>query len=161
MDRSFLRTLVCLVVGLAVAGAASARIYSVRLHNGETVTTHYQPMTAPWDEGKAMLLTSVGNWVSLSKADIAGVELMVETEGYGDVLDNTTVDLGLTANDRPTPDPNQSAAAQQDILQLLGNQPVHNTPQFAEPSEAAGIPVWMTNSVTPPLGTSQPVPTTP
>jgi hypothetical protein len=156
-----------LAAGCLLANAAMASVYTVTLSNGQTIESRYRPMIAPWDEGKVMLMTMVGNWISLSKADITDLVVDIETAGHGRVIDSTTVDLGITANDRPTGEA-AAPSAQEQLLQFMqaeqANRPVYSTEQFAEPNAASGIPVWMTNSVTPPLGVvtqSQPEPTNP
>jgi hypothetical protein len=167
MIKTTLRTTLLLAAGCLLASSAMARVYTVTLSNGHTVESRYRPMIAPWDEGKVMLMTMVGNWISLSKAEIADVEVDIEVAGYGRVIDNTTVDLGFSANDRPTGEA-APPSAQEQLLQFMqaqqDNRPVYNTEQFAEPNQASGIPVWMTNTTTPPVGivtTPQPEPANP
>lgn len=147
-----------LAVACLLGAPAAAEIYTVILANGETMDTRHQPMIAPWDEGKILLRTDVGNWVSLPKAEITDVRVDVEAAGYGRVIDSTTVDMGLTANDRPAA--GERPSPEQQLLDFVRSQqrdrPTYDTPQFVDPSEASGIPVWMTGRTTPPLGVALP-----
>lgn len=147
-----------LAVAFLLAAPAAAEIYTVTLAGGETIDSRHQPMIAPWDEGKILLRTDVGNWVSLPKAEITDVRVDVEAAGYGRVIDSTTVDMGLTANDRPAA--GEGPSPEQQLLDFVRSQqrdrPVYDTPQFVDPSEASGIPVWMTDRTTPPLGVAYP-----
>lgn len=145
-------------VACLLAAPAAAEIYTLTLANGETIDSRHRPMIAPWDEGKILLQTDVGNWVSLPKAEITDVRVDVEAAGYGRVIDGTTVDMGLTANDRPATGSRPSPEEQ--LLEFVRSQqrerPVYDTQQFVDPSETSGIPVWMTDRTTPPLGLVNP-----
>lgn len=147
-----------LAAACLLAAPAAAEIYTLTLANGETIDSRYQPMIAPWDEGKILLRTDVGNWVSLPKAEITDVRVDIEAAGYGRVIDSTTVDMGLTANDRPAA--GERPSPEQELLDFVRSQqrdrPTYNTEQFVDPGEASGIPVWMTDRTTPPLGVVNP-----
>ncbi|MGH9379646.1 MAG: hypothetical protein ACRD2Z_03390 [Thermoanaerobaculia bacterium] len=154
MGKKIARATRLFAVACLLAAPATAEVYTVTLSNEQTVDTRYRPMIAPWDEGRVLLLTDVGNWIALPKAEIAKVRIDIEAAGYGRVIDGTTVDMGFSANDLPRAD--QRPSAQEQLLELVRSQqaerPVYDTPQFVDPSEASGIPVWMTNQTTPPLG---------
>lgn len=156
------KTTRCTMLALAGAcllmGPALAETYTVKLANGNSFETRYQPETAAWDDSKVILLSTVGNWFAVDKAEIAEVVVDTEVQGFGRVIDSTTVELGISANDQAVAG-EEGADPQARMLQLLeaqaaaqGNQPVYNTQQFVDPSEATGIPVGYTQQVTPPLG---------
>ena len=46
---------------------ATAEVFRVQLKNGNQFTTRYQPKVAEWDESKVVLLTDVGNRITLSR----------------------------------------------------------------------------------------------
>lgn len=147
-----------LAVACLLAAPAAAEIYTLTLASGETIDSRHQPMIAPWDEGKILLRSDVGNWVSLPKAEITDVRVDVEAAGYGRVIDSSTVDMGLTANDLPAT--GERPSPEQQLLDFVRSQqrdrPDYNTRQFVDPGETSGIPVWMTDQTTPPLGVAGP-----
>ena len=142
-----------LLVAFAVLAAApaSAGMFTVTLSNGSTFETVYQPQEAPWDTNKVLLRTDVGNWISLAKADITSVVSATEAGGFGRVIDNTTVELGTSANDMPTDEelaaeakanPYGSLAAQQ--LQMMQDRQNYTIQQFVDPSQTQGLPAdWV------------------
>jgi len=156
--RKLIRPSIVAVAALCLlAVPATAEIFTVTLSSGATFQSRYQPEIASWDANKVLLLTTVGNWIGLDKSDITNVKVDHQTGGYGRVIDNTTVDMGYTANDNPTAEPGQSASPQERLLAYLEGQqnqqqPVYNTEQFVEPDQATGIPLSMTTTTTPPLG---------
>lgn len=131
-------------LGLALAVVpASAEVFTVALQNGTTFDTIYRPQEAPWDTNKVLLRTDVGNWISIAKADISAVTSATESGGFGRVIDNATVELGMTANDAPTAD-ELAAQAKANPLAAYQAQQQEQTPytiqQFVEPSQTQGIP---------------------
>ena len=132
-----------LAVLLAAAGSASAEVFTVTLANGTTFDTVYRPQEAPWDSNKVLFRTDVGNWISIAKADISGVASATESGGFGTVIDNATVELGMTANDAPTAE-ELAAQAKANPLGAWQAQQQEQTPytiqQFVEPSQTQGIP---------------------
>jgi hypothetical protein len=128
---------------LLVAASASAEVFTVTLQNGTSFDTVYRPEEAPWDTNKVLFRTDVGNWISIPKAQITEVTSATESGGFGTVIDNATVELGMTANDAPTPEEIQ-AQMKANPLAALQAQQQEQTPysiqQFVEPSATQGIP---------------------
>lgn len=150
MRRSF--TLVALVAVLAALPAipASAEVYTVTLTNGSVLETQYQPQEAVFDKDLVLLLTEVGNWVGVRRAEIESVVSDAESSGFGKVIGKNTVDLGWSANDAADPnaqadgkqDPGLSLAAQalQAVYQQRQAEQSYTVKQFVQPNETQGIP---------------------
>ncbi len=144
MRKQSLAVLVALVVAsLSGAAASSAESYTVTMKSGNTFLSRYRPRVASWDAGKIVLLTEFGNEIALRKDEIASVTADSENRGFGRVIDNTTLELGLAANDAPDPAaPTDPASA---LAAALGQQPaapVYDQKQFVEPSQTGGgLPV--------------------
>jgi hypothetical protein len=135
------------------AAPAGAELYDIRLHNGGRIQSRQAPIAVDYLPDRLLVLTEVGNWVGLATDDIASIEAMTESRGFGTVIDTTTISLGVAPNDRIEA---QELDPQERLLQMLEqrSRPRENysVEQFAEPSEAGGIPIWMTGVTTPPLG---------
>jgi hypothetical protein len=145
-------TLVCALV-LALAGLAAlpaaGEVFSVTLKNGSVLETHTQPQEASWDGSMVLLMTDVGNWIGVAKADIENVRSDVETEGYGIRINNSTIALGWSPNDAAVEDEQLS---QEDRANLLffnaigamagqqSQQQSYTQKQFVEPDQLQGIP---------------------
>ena len=135
------------IAALLVAGPAAAEIYTVTLANGNSFETRYRPKEAGWDADTIMVLTDVGNWIAIDKADIASVLSQTENNGFGKVIDTTTIAIGWAPNDAPEETPEESMDPMSRLLNFLSaeqaNQPDYSVQQFAEPSEAGmgGLPV--------------------
>ena len=138
------------LVGLAALPAAG-EVFHVTLKNGSVLETHTQPQEASWDDSMVLLLTDVGNWIGLSKAEIDGVTSDTESKGYGIRINNSTIALGWSPNDQPNPEEqpgDQQASAFSDLYsayltqQSLQSQQQQNytMQQFVEPSAIQGIP---------------------
>ena len=128
--------------------AASAATYKVTLENGNSFESRFQPEEATWDSGILLLLTQYGNWIAISKDDVAEVTTDIESRGFGKVIDTKTVSLGVLANDAPDPDaPAPQLTPAQQLQQILQQQqqsvPDYTVNQFVEPSSAGqgGLPV--------------------
>jgi len=147
---------ICLVALAAALAAvpASAELYTVNLANGTSFDTVYQPQEAPWDANKVLLRTDVGNWISIAKSDITGVVSATEAGGFGTVLDNATIELGMLANDAKTPEQlaeemkaNPLAAMQaqyQRQYDQMQQQQNYTIQQFVDPSQTQGLPAnWV------------------
>ena len=143
MSRSFRRVgLLSLALGLA-ALPLGAELYTITMTSGATFQTRYQPQEAPWDPQQVLLRTDVGNWISLPRAEIVQAVAETENKGFGRVIDSNTVELGMAANDMPTPEqmqanPEQFQNFQQMMLQQ--QQQPYSIQQFVEPSQTQGIP---------------------
>lgn len=128
---------------LALAGSAVAGTYIVTLASGATFESRYKPQVAPWDGGKVLVLSDVGNWLTLKRADIASVKSTSENRGLGFVIDNTTIALGWAPNDNLTPEQEAEAAqaaarSGQGLFQQ--QQPNYSVNQFVEPGATQGLP---------------------
>jgi hypothetical protein len=99
MRRSLSWVLPSLLALLVVAAPAGAEIYRVTLNNGQTFETAYQPQEASWDSGMVLLLSDVGNWIGVQKADIQQVDTVSETGAFGIQIATNTFELGSSAND--------------------------------------------------------------
>ena len=88
-----------LIREVVVAAAPAFAAYTIRLNNGTSFTTRYEPEDASWDDSKVVFLDEVGTLISISKSEIAGIESDFETKGYGRMIDTTTMELGWAPND--------------------------------------------------------------
>ncbi|MGB5879421.1 MAG: hypothetical protein WBH85_05260, partial [Thermoanaerobaculia bacterium] len=86
---------------------AIAEVYYLTLNNGNTFETRYRPQIASWDENKVILITSMGNRISLNRSDIAQVEADSQIRGFGTVIGNNTIALGPAPNDAELPEESQ------------------------------------------------------
>ena len=144
------------VLALAVSLPAAGAIYTVHLENGTTIDTRYQPVQSPTDPDKMMLLTSVGNWISLPKDAVTTVVTDLETRGFGLVVDTTTILIGMSLNDAAEEDGTLDPAAA--YLQYLQERDAAAVPysvqQFVNTENAGGIPLSYVSSSVPPIGAS-------
>ncbi len=156
--RKMRRPILCLALLALVASLpAGAAVFDVKLKNGNTLQTRYQPTVAGWDEGKILLVTSMGNQISLDWDDVDVITSDTEVKGYGKVINTTTILLGVTANDLPVPGQGQTADPQMQLLNYLQQRDSQTAPpfsvqQFAEPNSGGGLPIGFAQTVTPPLG---------
>ena len=122
-----------------------AAAYRVQLKNGNTFETRYQPKLAEWDENKVVLLTDVGNRITLNKADIVDIVHDTQAKGFGTMLDTTTLVLGWAPNDAPTEtDPSAEAQFQAYLDSLRGDRRVNTVNQFVNTEDAGqgGLSTW-------------------
>jgi hypothetical protein len=158
------RSLILLALAsLALPALASAEIYTVTLTNGSVLETAYQPQEAAFDRNIVLLMTEVGNWIGVRKAEIETVRSDAELGGYGKVIEKNTILLGWSANDAADPDakpegqgnnrtdPALSATAQalQNIYDQRQAEQNYSIKQFVQPNQTQGIPARM-------IGTSPP-----
>ena len=139
------RTLsLAVAASLLLALPVAAEVYTIRLTNGTTFESRYQPKQATWDPTQVTFVDETGNEISLPQALIADVAAQSETKGYGRVIDTATVDLGFMPNDI---DQAQKAMQQQAQQAALFGQmfPTPSTQSpFLQPGElgaGGGIPV--------------------
>ena len=140
------------VLALAVLGGAvavSAESFTVTMKSGNTFECRYRPRQASWDDAKVVLLTELGNSITLRKDEIASVAAESENRGFGRVIDNTTLELGFVANDAEDPAAGGAADPMKALADALMNRqqdaPVYDQRQFVEPGQAGGgIPVSWT-----------------
>jgi hypothetical protein len=162
------RSLVLLVFALlalpALGTPANAEIYTVTLTNGSVLETAYQPQEAAFDRSIVLLMTDVGNWIGVRKAEIESVRSDAELGGYGKVIEKNTILLGWSANDAADPnakaegqgnsrtDPALSATAQalQNIYEQRKAEENYTIKQFVQPGETQGIPARLISNASPP-----------
>jgi hypothetical protein len=135
-----------LTAGLLALSAlpAAAEVFHLKLRNGTSIDTAYQPQQAAWDPGLVVLLTDAGNWVGVQQKDVESVQSESQVRGYGVALNFNTVAIGWAPNDAPeeTAASAQSAALQalQTIMQRQDEQSHYTIPQFVSTSQTQGIP---------------------
>jgi hypothetical protein len=129
-----------LAASLLAALPAAAEVYTIRLSNGTTFESLYQPKQAAWDATLVTFVDETGTEIALPQALIADVTAQSEVKGYGRVLNTTTIDLGFMPNDL---DQSQQAMQQQALMNAGGQVPAApNGGQFIEPDQiGAGIPM--------------------
>ncbi len=152
-----------LVLMLALAATpALAEVYHVKLRNGTSVDTAYQPQQASWDAGLVLLLTEAGNWVGLPQKDILGVQTESEIRGFGVALNFNTVAIGWAPNDLPEPSEQSAQAATlqtlQSIYQQQQQQSHYTVQQFVNTDQSQGIPARFVGYVGSPGVSLPPVP---
>jgi hypothetical protein len=132
-------------VMLIATTPAMSMVFTVHLKNGNTFETRYQPKVAEWDENKVVLLTGVGNRITLLKDDIAEITAESQAKGFGTVIDTTTLVLGWAPNDAPTEtDPSTEAQFQAYLDSLRQDRPVNTVEQFVNTEDAGqgGLSTW-------------------
>ena len=138
--------LLAAMAGLAILAAnpAQAEVYHVKLKNGTTIDTAYQPQQAPWEPNIVVLLTDAGNWIGIQQKDVDSVQTESEIRGFGLALNFNTVAIGWAPNDaaEPTAPTAQSATQQalQNIYQQQQSESHYTIPQFVNAEQTQGIP---------------------
>lgn len=142
-----IRTLSLVVLAIVVAVApAAAEIYTVKLANGNEFETQYRPKEAGWDTDVILLLSDVGNWIAVERAEVVEVEVALEREGFGKVIDTHTIALGWAPNEA-TENPEESLDPMTRLFNFLSaeraDQRDYSVQQFVEPGETGqgGLPV--------------------
>lgn len=128
---------------------AIAEVFYLTLHNGNTFETRYRPQIASWDENQVLLITSMGNRISLNRSDIASLEADSEIRGFGTVIGNNTIALGPAPNDAALPEEAQDPQARLmswiDGMNAQNQRPDYSVQQFVDPEDAGmtgGLPAW-------------------
>lgn len=116
------------LMALSFSTAAEAQVdtYRVLMKNGTTFRSGQRPVTAWFDENKVLLLSEGGHTIALEREEIERVESDLEFEGYGTLLNKTTILVGNVANDAPVPDPDAAmnrGNLPPNLSSLLINQP--------------------------------------
>lgn len=139
---------------LLASGPVSAAVFTVTMTSGSTFVTRYQPHQSDTEQGKILLLTEFGNWISLPEEAVASIAADTESKGFGTVLDSQTIALGWA----PQSSGSQSqasgdASAPQDptaqLLQFMIQQnnpapaPAYSNQLVVEPSQSSGIPIGL------------------
>jgi hypothetical protein len=140
----------CLTVALALVASlpAAASKFRVQLTNGTEFNTLYLPKEAGWDTNMLIFQSSTGNWVAISKDEVAQIVSTLQQQGFGRIIDDKTVEIGYTANFGATDEELEAAEAERtdldrylDTLRELsgGRQaPDYTVDQFVNPGEAGG-----------------------
>ncbi len=162
MRRSLALSVLALLALLALpATPVMAEVYTVTLTNGSVLETAYQPQEAAFDRNIVLLMTDVGNWIGVRKAEIESVQSDAELGGYGKVIEKNTILLGWSANDAANPDAEQqggqgkgdgdSATAQalNNLYQQRQAQESYSIKQFVQPGETQGIPARFVSNAPP------------
>jgi hypothetical protein len=151
MPRNLIRVVLAATLLLLIAGSAGAITWQVRMHSGRVFETRYMPLDASFDDSMIMFLSDQGNYIALPKADVIEVVTLTESLGFGRVLDDVTIMIGLLPNDKPSPEEQAELEAE---AALLGRNPNYSMPLFAEPGAGGGIPLSFLNTNTPPISNS-------
>lgn len=160
------RALLALGLGAVLAPVVAAETYSVKLVSGATLELRYPIEESEWDKDTLVYLSEGGNWVGVPRSEVVSVSIATEFKGQGQLINATTIFMGLAANDQPVPgDPREANSTERllEVLQGLGKAPNYNTEQFVEPDGAGGsggggIPLNLTQPYSPQTGTPQSTP---
>jgi hypothetical protein len=139
------RVFVLLACGsLLAALPAAAEVYTIRLSNGATFESRYQPKQASWDKTMVTFLDEAGNEIALPQALVTDVAAQSETKGFGKVINTTTVDLGFAPND--VDEVNRIMERQRSMFGYTSEEQeayTHSTTsrQFVEPGDLGGVPL--------------------
>jgi hypothetical protein len=123
--------------------------YEVHMVNGNVFHTRYEPVVAPFDATRLMLMTLNGNPITLPRDTVKEVISATEASGFGKRLDAMTILIGLAPNDNPTPE--EQAALEGEALANEVPTP-YTIPLVVEPDQTQGLPLGFINQTTPPLG---------
>ncbi len=135
------------------ATASLATTYEIHMTNGNVLKTRYRPVDAPFDADMVQFLTGVGNWMVLPKASIEKIVAEVEAAGYGIQIDDVTLMVGLSPNDKPSPEEEEEMRLEAAADALLNPRAIdYSMPTVSEPNTGGGIPIGFINQTTPPLG---------
>jgi hypothetical protein len=127
---------------LLLALPLHAEAYTIKLTNGATFESRYQPKQAAFDPSFVTFIDETGLAVALPKDAVASVVSQSELKGYGRMINTTTIDLGYAPNDMPVQQ-QQASNAQLLIDYMNSNRNHYDQQQFVEPGQAGGgIPVW-------------------
>lgn len=134
------------VLATLVLAPAVANMYTVHLTNGATFETRYQPKAVAGDNSKVLFVTDVGNRIYLHRDDISEITHSSDVQGFGTMINTTTISLGWAPNDNPAPGEDDPRA---DILNYLRDQqrarPDYSVDQFVSTEDAGiggGLPAW-------------------
>jgi hypothetical protein len=131
-------TLILTLLGLTFAAAvASAGTFTVTLTNGSTFETRYRPTEAEWDDSVVLFTTDRGNWIALSKEEIADVTSSVEETGFGYQVDTTTLFVGWSPNEELPEEGEEGAEGQQQFFEPPPQS--FTLDQFVNPGQTAGF----------------------
>lgn len=140
--RQIARYTPVLALVLLLPAVAAAATFTVMLDNGTSILTRYQPRLSMPDEANVMLLTEVGNWISIPREHVVDVTTDIESRGFGRVIDTTTIELGFAPNELEMTDgdtPTDPAARLLEYMTQRDSQPAqdYSVSQFVD-TESAG-----------------------
>ena len=134
------------VLAALVLTPVAANVFTVHLTNGATFETRYQPKLAAGDSNKVLFVTDVGNRIYLHVDDISEITHSSDVQGFGTMINTTTIALGWAPNDNPVPG---EADPRADMLNYLRDQqrarPDYSVDQFVSTEDAGiggGLPAW-------------------
>lgn len=142
-----LRAVIALTLLAAVVVApAVAESFTVHLTNGSSFETRYQPKISAGDPNKIVFVTSVGNRIYVHKDDVQDISHQTEVQGFGTMINTTTIFMGWAPNDAPPPG---EVSSRDEMLQYLRDQqrarPDYSVEQFVSAEDAGtsgGLPAW-------------------
>lgn len=145
--QSIRRTVIALIVLAAVAlSPAVAEIFTVHLTNGATFETRYQPKAVEGDGNKVSFVTDVGNLIYVHRDDISEISHSSDVQGFGTMINTTTISLGWAPNDKAPPgDPSQADQMLEYLRSQQRARPDYSVDQFVSSEEAGvtgGLPAW-------------------
>jgi len=134
------------VLAALVLAPAVADVFTVHLTNGATFETRYQPKMVEGDANNVLFVTDVGNRIYVHRDDISEITHSSDVQGFGTMINTTTIALGWAPNDNPAPgDPDPRSQ----MLDYLRNQqrarPDYSVDQFVSTEDAGitgGLPAW-------------------
>jgi hypothetical protein len=133
-----------------VAVPAAAEIYHVKLHNGSSVDTAYQPVQCPWDPSMVLVMDEVGNWIGLEQNAIESVEQESQVRGFGVAINTSTIAIGWAPNDAADPAtlqqnaPSATDLAIQKLAQEQQQRANYTVQQGVSTEQTQGIPAGLT-----------------
>lgn len=141
------RTVIAFTVLAALAlTPAVANTFTVHLTNGASFETRYQPKVVPGDGSKVVVVTDVGNRIYLHRDDIREVTHSSDVQGFGTMINTTTISLGWAPNDKPLPGEPDPRAQMLDYLRDQQRaRPNYSVEQFVSSEDAGvggGLPAW-------------------
>ncbi len=145
------------VLAALLAAPVTAELFTIKLKNGQTFETLYKPKLASEAGDKVLIVTDMGNWISLPVDAIEDVVARSEARGFGKVINTTTILIGSAPNDAVVPgEGEEEMDPTTRLLNYFESQrqpepPPFTVQQFAEPNSLGGIPLGFTNQTTPPM----------
>jgi hypothetical protein len=134
------------VLAVLALGPVAANTFTVHLTNGATFETRYQPRAVEGDGTRVLVVTDVGNRIYLHRDDIREVTHSSDVQGFGTMINTTTISLGWAPNDNPLPgDPDPRAQMLEYLRDQQRARPNYSVDQFVSTEDAGvggGLPAW-------------------